>query len=120
MVLNNAMEYAREIGALTHNPLKLVKWAKPRTLAAVDPRVVINAEQARRFLAAVEAYSERGKRLKAFFALMYYAGLRRRGQRTASREPDPPARPAGPVGRDAPDTFPATIRKPLDRCRSAG
>ena len=42
----------------------------------VDPRVVINAEQARRFLVAVEAYSERGKRLKAFFALMYYAGLR--------------------------------------------
>ena len=76
MVLNNAMEYAREIGALTQNPLKLVKWAKPRTLTTVDPRVVINAEQARRFLAAVEAYSERGKRLKAFFALMYYAGLR--------------------------------------------
>jgi integrase len=76
MVLNNAMEYAREIGALSQNPLKLVKWAKPRTLTTVDPRVVINAEQARRFLAAVETYSERGKRLKAFFALMYYAGLR--------------------------------------------
>jgi integrase len=76
MVLNNAMEYAREIGALTQNPLKLVKWTNPRTLTTVDPRVVINAEQARRFLAAVEAYSERGKRLKAFFGLMYYAGLR--------------------------------------------
>jgi len=45
-------------------------------LTAVDPRVVINTEQARRFLAAAAALGERGKRLNAFFALMYYAGLR--------------------------------------------
>jgi hypothetical protein len=76
MVLNNAMEYACEIGALTENPLRLVSWTRPRTLTAVDPRVVINPEQARRFLAAVATLGERGKRLKAFFALMYYAGLR--------------------------------------------
>ncbi len=76
MVLGNAMEYACVTGALPANPLKTVKWTKPRTLTTVDPRVVINSEQARRFLAAVEANSERGKRMKAFFGCMYYAGLR--------------------------------------------
>jgi integrase len=76
MVLGNAMEYACEIGVLSANPLKSVRWTRPRTLLTVDPRVVINAEQARRFFAAVEAHSERGKRMKAFFGSMYYAGLR--------------------------------------------
>ncbi|MFI7438352.1 tyrosine-type recombinase/integrase [Nonomuraea indica] len=72
MVLNNAME----IGVLPLNPLKTVKWTKPRTLTTIDPRVVINIHQARRFLTAVEAHSERGRRMKAFFACMYFAALR--------------------------------------------
>ncbi|MEU7004852.1 tyrosine-type recombinase/integrase [Nonomuraea sp. NPDC046570] len=75
MVLNNTMEYACEIGALSANPLKAVKWTNPRTLTTVDPRVVINTEQAQRFLSAVEAHSGRGKRMKAFFGCMYYAAL---------------------------------------------
>jgi len=76
MVLGNAMEYACETSVLSANPFKSVKWTRPRTLITVDPRVVINSEQARRFFAAVEAHSERGKRMKAFFGCMYYAGLR--------------------------------------------
>jgi integrase len=76
MVLNNAMEYACEIGALSANPLKQVKWTKPRTLRTVDPRVVINPDQARRFLDAVHAQGPRGERLVAFFGCMYYAALR--------------------------------------------
>lgn len=76
IVINNAMEYACEIGALPANPLKSVKWARPRTLSAVDPRVVINPVQARRFLAAVEAHGRRGQRMKAFFGCLYYAALR--------------------------------------------
>ncbi|MDF5751958.1 tyrosine-type recombinase/integrase [Spongiactinospora sp. TRM90649] len=76
MVLNNAMEYAMELGALSKNPLKAVKWTRPRTLTTVDPRTVINAEQARRFLAAVHGHSERGQRMKAFFGVLYYAALR--------------------------------------------
>ncbi|WP_406673720.1 tyrosine-type recombinase/integrase [Nonomuraea sp. N2-4H] len=74
--LNNVMEYAVEIGALSANPLKAVKWTKPRTLTSVDPRVVINVEQARRFLAAVERRGEQGRRMKAFFGCMYFAALR--------------------------------------------
>lgn len=76
MILHNAMEYACEIGLLTENPLNHVRWTKPRTATGIDPRVVINADQAARFLAAVESDGERGRRLKAFFATMYYAALR--------------------------------------------
>jgi integrase len=76
MVLGNAMEYACEIGGLPSNPLKRVKWTKPRTLRTVDPGVVINSAQARRFLAAVGRQGLRGERLKAFYGCMYYAALR--------------------------------------------
>lgn len=76
MVLHNALEYAREIGVISDNPLDFVRWTKPRTTTAVDPRVVVNPDQARRFLAAVERHSDRGRSLKAFFAVMYYAALR--------------------------------------------
>jgi integrase len=76
MVLGNAMDYAYEIGALTSNPLKRVKWTKPRTLRTVDPAVVINSTQARQILAAVGRQGRRGQRLKAFFGCLYYAGLR--------------------------------------------
>ncbi|MGJ6967873.1 tyrosine-type recombinase/integrase [Streptosporangium sp. G11] len=76
MTLNSAMEFGQEIGVLTANPLKAVKWTKPRTLTTVDPRTVVNISQARGFLAEVEANSQRGKRMKAFFGCMYYAALR--------------------------------------------
>jgi site-specific recombinase XerD len=76
IVINNAMEYACEIGALPANPLKSVKWTRPRTLTTVDPRVVISPAQARRFFAAVEARGRRGERMKPFFGCLYYAALR--------------------------------------------
>lgn len=76
MVLHNALDYACETGILNVNPLTYVKWTRPRTTSAIDPRVVINSEQATRFLDAVEHHSDRGARLKAFFGCMYYAGLR--------------------------------------------
>jgi integrase len=76
MVLNSAMEFGQEVGVLTANPFKAVKWTKPRRLTTVDPCSVININQARRFLAEVEANSNRGRRMKAFFGCMYYAALR--------------------------------------------
>jgi integrase len=76
MVINNALGYACETGVLPNNPVNRVKWRKPRTLKTVDPRVVINAGQARRLLQAIGGQGERGKRLVAFFACMYYAALR--------------------------------------------
>ncbi|WP_068920876.1 tyrosine-type recombinase/integrase [Planobispora rosea] len=76
MVVNNAMEYACEIRALPGNPLKAVKWTKPKTLTTVDRRVVVNTEQARRLLNAVGEQGKRGERMVAFFGCMYYAALR--------------------------------------------
>ena len=75
-VLNNLMQYAMEVGALPANPLKAVKWTRPRTLKTVDPRTVINSDQARRLLAAVGQQGERGERMVAFFGCLYYAALR--------------------------------------------
>ena len=76
-VLNNLMTYAdRERKLLSGNPLKAITWSEPRQLKTVDPRCVLNPEQARRFLNAVGKLNERGKRLKAFFGCMYYAALR--------------------------------------------
>ncbi|PRX99650.1 tyrosine-type recombinase/integrase [Allonocardiopsis opalescens] len=76
MVINNAMEYAQEINVLTANPLKAVKWTRQRTAKSVNPAVVINSRQAKALLAAVGEQGERGRRLVAFFALMYYAAMR--------------------------------------------
>jgi integrase len=70
------MEYAVETGALPANPLKTVKWARPRTLKTVDPRTVVNSGQARRLLAAVGQQGERGERMVAALGCMYYAALR--------------------------------------------
>ncbi|HKA95337.1 MAG TPA: tyrosine-type recombinase/integrase [Streptosporangiaceae bacterium] len=75
-VLNNLMQYAIEVGALPANPLKAVKWTRPRTLKSVNPRTVINSDQARRLLTAVGQQGERGERMVAFFGCMYYAALR--------------------------------------------
>ena len=75
-VLNNLMQYAVEASILPANPLKAVKWTRPRTLKTVDPRTVVNSDQARRLLAAVGKTGPRGERMVAFFGCMYYAALR--------------------------------------------
>jgi integrase len=75
-VLNNLMQYAIEIGAVPANPLTAVKWTRPRTLKTVDPRTVVNADEARRLLAAVGQQDQRGERMVAFFGCIYYAALR--------------------------------------------
>ena len=76
-VLNNLMTYAElERKLLSGNPLKSVTWSRPRKLKTVDPRCVVNSDQARRLLDAVARNGQRGKRLKAFFGCMYYAALR--------------------------------------------
>ncbi len=75
-VLNNLMQYAIEIGAVPANPLKAVKWTRPRTLKTVDPRAVVNGDEARLLLVAVGQQDQRGERMVAFFGCIYYAALR--------------------------------------------
>ncbi|HYQ66150.1 tyrosine-type recombinase/integrase [Actinophytocola sp.] len=82
-VLYNALDYAVELKALSANNLHEVKWTAPKTVRAIDKRVVINKSQAKRLLNGVAAQwvedqprRSSGPRLKAFFAVMYYAALR--------------------------------------------
>ncbi|WP_034240096.1 tyrosine-type recombinase/integrase [Saccharomonospora iraqiensis] len=82
-VLHNALEYAVELNVLTRNLLPSVKWTAPKEAKAIDRRAVINPEQARRLLDAVgrqyvdgQPRRSSGPMLVAFFACLYYAGLR--------------------------------------------
>jgi integrase len=82
-VIHNMLEYADELKLVTANRLSEVKWTAPKTVRAIDKRVVINPRQGRKLLAAVgeqkvETSPRRssGPMLKAFFAVMYYAALR--------------------------------------------
>ena len=115
-VLNNLMQYAVETGALPANPLKAVKWTRPRTLKTVDPRTVVNSDQARRLLAAVGQQGERGERMVAFFGCMYYAALRpEEAVDLRLEQPRQPARPR--LGRTDPDQLRAPQRHLVDRQR---
>lgn len=70
---NNALEYAVELGVFDVNPLRRVKLRLPKAEGTVDRRVVVNPTQARALLDAVR---ERDPQLEAFFACLYYAGMR--------------------------------------------
>jgi integrase len=77
-IIANALDYAQELGAVEAgaNPIRVLKWQAPRTLAAVDRRSVVNPGQARSLLSAVRDQQPSGPRLVAFFAVIYFAGLR--------------------------------------------
>ncbi|HEY1914680.1 MAG TPA: site-specific integrase [Streptosporangiaceae bacterium] len=75
-ILSNAMEYAREMKLLEHNPIRALKWKAPKTSAEVDRRCVVNPRQGRALLDAVAVQQPSGPRLVVFFAVMYYAALR--------------------------------------------
>ena len=76
IILANAMDYAVELGLLETNPIRVLKWTAPKVSSQVDRRSVVNPRQARELLEAVRAQQPSGPRLVAFFAVMYYAGLR--------------------------------------------
>jgi integrase len=76
IILANAMDFAVERGLLAVNPIRVLKWTAPKVSSQVDRRSVVNPHQARALLAALRAQRPTGPRLVAFFAVMYYAGLR--------------------------------------------
>jgi integrase len=82
-VLFNALEHAAELKLITKNRLTEIKWTAPKEVKAIDKRVVINPDHARTLLAAVASQQidgqprrSSGPMLMAFFAVMYYSGLR--------------------------------------------
>jgi integrase len=77
-VLSNVLDYAVGRG-LDANPLPRVSgmWTSPKTTeGVVDPGVVVNRRQAEELLIAVSYQGRIGPRLVAFFACLYFAGLR--------------------------------------------
>jgi len=76
-VLYNALGYAVELGELVANPVDTVQWRAPAVAETVDRRVVASPAQVRELLTAVTYVGRRsGRRLQAFFALLYFAALR--------------------------------------------
>lgn len=71
--LSAALGYAVELGHLPANPLPRVKVKRRPLDEAIDARVVVSPNQARALLAAVKG---RAPALHAYFACLYFAGLR--------------------------------------------
>ncbi|MFE5007327.1 tyrosine-type recombinase/integrase [Streptomyces sp. NPDC056696] len=78
--LNTALEHAVDIGELPENPLQRARRKRAGSVDVVDRRVLVNALQGRQLLMAVSYVGSwdrnRGRRLVAFYAVLYYAGLR--------------------------------------------
>jgi integrase len=76
--LSNVLGYGIGRGLET-NPLPAAAkmWNQPKTTEGmVDPRVAVNRRQAEALLTAVSYQGRAGPTLVAFFACLYYAGLR--------------------------------------------
>lgn len=78
--LNTVLEHAVVTGHLSENPLQRARRKCVGSSDLVDRRVLVNAVQARQLLTAVSYVGSwdrcRGRRLVAFYAALYYAGLR--------------------------------------------
>ncbi|MCF3102943.1 tyrosine-type recombinase/integrase [Streptomyces roseoverticillatus] len=78
--LNVALEHAVVAEELPENPLQKARKKQVGSSDVVDPRVLVNAVQGRQLLTAVSYVGSwdrgRGRRLVAFYAVLYYAGLR--------------------------------------------
>ncbi|AWL88408.1 hypothetical protein BF14_022995 [Streptomyces griseus] len=75
-VLNVAMEYAVRRSILSANPLPKGLNNLPRVTKQVDPRRLLNGVQAAVLLEWVGRRVRMGRCYRAFFATLYYAGLR--------------------------------------------
>lgn len=75
-VIVNALSQAVERKLLHKNPVISLSWTAPKTVKALDKRVVLNPTQAKALLEAVRYQAPSGSGLVAFFAVMYYSALR--------------------------------------------
>jgi integrase len=76
MMVTSVLHYAVELRLMPSNPGTAIRLPVSTAAVEIDLRCVVNHEQARRLLDAVREVKNNGPRLVAFFALMYYAGLR--------------------------------------------
>jgi integrase len=115
--LNAAIEYAVDLGELDANPLTRIKVKRVAADDRVDPRVVVAPAQARELQTAVSYVGSwnrsRGRRLVAFFAVLYYAGLRP-AEAVALREKDCQLPATGWGKFELAKTLPVTTKKWTD------
>ena len=71
--LSGALRHAVELDLMPANPLQRLPVKRKKTTESIDPRVVINHDQARALLTAVKEHTPA---LHAYFACMYYAAMR--------------------------------------------
>lgn len=75
-VFYNVLSYAVERGIFDYNPIDKVQWKNPEVADEVDRRVVASTAQVESILKAVPLVSGRAEHYVAFYACLYYAGLR--------------------------------------------
>lgn len=80
-VYYNVLQYAVELEEIDFNPVDKVRVSarRQKVVTEVDRRVVVNPRQARELLTAVTYVGrrgDRGARLRAFYACMYFAATR--------------------------------------------
>jgi integrase len=79
-VVHNLLSFAVDRDMLAVNPIAGVSWRRPKRVEQVDPRVVINPQQARELLTAVSYVgrrnADRGPHLVGFFGTIYYSAAR--------------------------------------------
>jgi integrase len=75
-ILSNVLTSAVERKVLDTHPFTVVKVDKVKSSRAVDKRCLLNPRQAKALLDWVKARPRNGATLHAFFAVLYYAGLR--------------------------------------------
>ncbi|ACU75682.1 integrase family protein [Catenulispora acidiphila DSM 44928] len=74
--LNGAISFAIEMGRLDANPLERISTTPPKHKSSVDRTAVVNPAQARLLIERVREQGPTAPRLVAFFAVLYFAGLR--------------------------------------------
>ncbi|MFD3909965.1 tyrosine-type recombinase/integrase [Streptomyces sp. NPDC058603] len=77
-IMNLVMGYAIKHGVLRANPLPKGKGegSPPKVAQAIDKRSLLNPDQVAQLLAWIGERPRRGRLYRAFFATLYYAGLR--------------------------------------------
>ena len=75
-VLYNPLGYAVDKNNFTVNPIASLSWKSPKTAEAIDRRRVVNSGQTQSLTDSMHDQGPMGRQLKAFFGVMYHAGLR--------------------------------------------
>lgn len=75
-IFNGAMKYALAENLLMVNPVSTIEVKKVKVSRAVDKRCLLDRPRASRMLAHIQSRPRGGRRLHAFFSVLYFAGLR--------------------------------------------